>query len=133
ISRYFRTPNPATRRGRLRSLLNSFSFMVHKYFCDCWNGTYETCAAPVGCYWKTSRTLSTIITAAVLHATQLKNLEFTYLPIRLVLLISKSMNTSTKGSRTPLKTCESTGILSSGNLGSRITAAPAPTSPVYSQ
>src|SRR5215831_6424021 len=45
ISRYFRTPNPATRRGRLRSRLNIFSFMVHRYFCDCWNGTCERYAA----------------------------------------------------------------------------------------
>src|ERR1041385_3949124 len=35
-SRYFRTPNPATRRGRLRSRLNIFSFMVHKYFAIVW-------------------------------------------------------------------------------------------------
>src|SRR5580765_782756 len=32
ISWYFRTPNPATRRSRLRSRLNIFSFIVHKYF-----------------------------------------------------------------------------------------------------
>jgi len=73
------------------------------------------------------------MTLAVPQATQLKNLEFTCLPIRLLLLIRSSMKIRTKGSSTPLKTCESTGILSSGNRGSRITAAPAPTRAVYSQ
>src|SRR5260221_13287297 len=44
-SLYFRTPNPATRRGRLRSLLKNFLFMGHECFLRWaeWNVT-EYCA-----------------------------------------------------------------------------------------
>src|SRR5574341_725837 len=68
--------------------------------------------------------LRTIMTTAVVQATAFSKRELTWVPMSSGLLMSRSMNSRTKGNRMPFSTWEKIVTLSNGNPGHRMTPAP---------